>query len=579
MKVLLIHGVGHTEADQSWHKEWEKAIMDAVSSLDPDTAMEFDIFQYDRLFSEAKIDKAIVAEAMARLMASGVYHGIGDFITGRRGFVDDLRWTAGMVAQWTADEKLREKLREKLSEKINEFNPNVVCAHSLGSLLSYDLFASNAEVIKGRNYVTYGSQIGNPFVRSVFGGRIIELKSAVKWYHLYNSEDAAFAAPISLDSDKFKQVSTYFDIPGMLDHDAVSYLRHVAVRDEVWKPIVKGEPETIVRSIDKWKKASKKKPVKRALLVGINEYPNPAMRLEGCVNDVYLMSEALQEIGFEPDDIRVVLNDRATAKGILERLEWLLEGAGKDDARFFFYSGHGTQIPGYGAAQEADHVDECLVPHDFDWSLERAVTDDQFHKLYSQLPYDTNFIGILDCCHSGGMTRDGSLRVRGVDPPDDIRHRSLRWDPNKKMWLPRELGLAKKGLTASDEEKKAWLGGSGAAKKLGRAVSLWSDHEVFEKAKKAYGHHGPYMPILMEACKEDQFAHEYRHGALSYGAFTYCLVNTFRRRKGGKNKKPFTFKTLIEEVEALLKDELKFHQTPMLVCPKSKRNEPLKFIK
>ena len=87
------------------------------------------------------------------------------------------------------------------------------------------------------------------------------------------------------------------------------------------------------------------------------------------------------------------------------------------------------------------------------------------------------------------------------------------------------------------------------------------------------------MPILMEACREDQFAHEYRHGALSYGAFTYCLVNTFRRRKGGKNKKPFTFSTLIEEAETLLKDELKFHQTPMLVCPKSKRNEPLKFIK
>src|SRR5678815_3221578 len=86
-----------------------------------------------------------------------------------------------------------------------------------------------------------------------------------------------------------------------------------------------------------------------------------------------------------------------------------------------YYSGHGAQIPGYGVGEKVDRKDECLVPHDFDWSREHAVTDDQFYDLYSQLPYDTRFLTIFDCCHSGGMTRDGAARVRGLTPPDDIR--------------------------------------------------------------------------------------------------------------------------------------------------------------
>jgi hypothetical protein len=49
---------------------------------------------------------------------------------------------------------------------------------------------------------------------------------------------------------------------------------------------------------------------RRALLVGINDYPNPDDRLEGCVNDVFKISATLQQIGFDPEDIRVLFNER-----------------------------------------------------------------------------------------------------------------------------------------------------------------------------------------------------------------------------------------------------------------------------
>lgn len=61
------------------------------------------------------------------------------------------------------------------------------------------------------------------------------------------------------------------------------------------------------------------------------------------------MSALLQEAGFEAKDIRIVLDGRATARAVRERLHWLLDGTRAGDERLFFYSGHGAQIPAYGA--------------------------------------------------------------------------------------------------------------------------------------------------------------------------------------------------------------------------------------
>ena len=52
------------------------------------------------------------------------------------------------------------------------------------------------------------------------------------------------------------------------------------------------------------------------------------------------MSAMLQECGFAPEEIRMVLNERATAKGILDRLHWLLDDLQSGDERVLFYSGH-----------------------------------------------------------------------------------------------------------------------------------------------------------------------------------------------------------------------------------------------
>ena len=60
-------------------------------------------------------------------------------------------------------------------------------------------------------------------------------------------------------------------------------------------------------------------PQRRALLVGINQYPAPFNSLKGCVNDALMMAQILIEhFQFRPgDDMRMLTDARATKKEVL----------------------------------------------------------------------------------------------------------------------------------------------------------------------------------------------------------------------------------------------------------------------
>lgn len=600
IRLLCIHGIGHGDVDANLPSRWTNTITAQLRAANPALTPVFEFLAYDDLFDQAPHNVLTYGEAFLRLGWSGLATTIGGWLGFRGNTTDSLRWTAGMVAQWAENQDLRRDTRVRVAEAVRRFAPDVVVAHSLGTLISYDTFSrvkddsgkpwEGPELIDGRFYVSLGSQIGSPFTRQTLGGRIKPLK-ARHWFHLFNKHDNAFTAEIRLTAPNFDQIKTTFDIDGMLDHEAVEYLGHRAALDGCWRSLALAAPQPATRKISRTKGVQSAKfqteaaaehrlsvmrpilrqaPRRRALLVGINDYPNPADRLEGCVNDVFLMSSLLQETGFAAEDIRVVLNDRATAAGILERMEWLLEDADDGMERVFYYSGHGAQIPGYGTGEKVDRKDECLVAHDFDWTAEHAVTDDQFYNLYSQLPYDTRFCAIFDCCHSGGMTREGGARIRGLSAPDDIRHRTLRWDTAEQMWVSRDLPTTErqKKLARSRSKHASIFGQSGDEHRLFRAAALRPEDAAFDQATRAFDHHGPYLPIILQACEEKQYSYEYRHGVTSYGAFTYSLAHRVRelRSKGRKA----TWESLVADLAARLK-RLRYDQNPCLVCPGSLR--------
>src|SRR5262249_25973007 len=154
----------------------------------------------------------------------------------------------------------------------------------------------------------------NPFVRSSFGGYLVPLRGERKWVQLYNPNDRAFSAEIRIPNDyKFAVVYTPFE-KAFINHDAIEYITHEHAIAGLWYDVVTTKSRArafrpitqALRAFDETltvaardragalRAPSRLPPNRRALLVGINNYPDPANQLEGCINDVFLISAALQ---------------------------------------------------------------------------------------------------------------------------------------------------------------------------------------------------------------------------------------------------------------------------------------------
>jgi metacaspase-1 len=149
--------------------------------------------------------------------------------------------------------------------------------------------------------------------------------------------------------------------------------------------------------------------MKKALLVGINRYPDPRNELKGCVNDVRQMAETLKSrYGFPGDgNMRILTDAGATTKAILDGLAWLTAGVSPGDSLVFHYSGHGSQVPDKNGDETTDRLDEILCPYDLDW--DHPLTDDDLAAACAGVPPGTLLTVILDCCHSGTGLRDFAI--------------------------------------------------------------------------------------------------------------------------------------------------------------------------
>lgn len=166
---------------------------------------------------------------------------------------------------------------------------------------------------------------------------------------------------------------------------------------------------------------------KRALLVGINRYPDPENALRGCLNDVRQVGDLLRgHFGFGGNgSVRLLTDRQATTAAIVVGLHWLVDDAEPGDVLVFHYSGHGSQVPDRHG-DEADGLDEIICPYDLDW--DDPFTDDDLHDIVRGLPASVNLTVILDSCHSGTGLRELTVeamasRSRWLDPPARLRRR------------------------------------------------------------------------------------------------------------------------------------------------------------
>ena len=146
----------------------------------------------------------------------------------------------------------------------------------------------------------------------------------------------------------------------------------------------------------------------KALLVGINKYPDPRNELRGCVNDILDMEYFIAENNkvYSKQNIKKLTNKDATKKGILTQLKWLIEGAEAGDQLLFHYSGHGAQAPTLFSSLEKDGLDEIICPYDFDGTNKTSLRDKEFAQLFAGIPKGVHFVWISDSCHAEDLSRD-----------------------------------------------------------------------------------------------------------------------------------------------------------------------------
>jgi hypothetical protein len=359
---------------------------------------------------------------------------------------------------------------------VGAFEPDGIVAHGIGALIMYDALLLEApNLIADAICVSLGTPLAHPLVRNAFGGGLPAVRLR-HWLNLFNPADPMLTDPIRVQFPGFSEVRCEHD----RGHEPLGCLAHASARP-VWRCLGNRSETDRLEQLRAFHRRTTKAPAKRALLVGIDRYRDARVAdLDGCRNDTYLMSAALQECGFAPEQIRLLHNERATRSAIMERLAWLLEDCAAGYIRVLSFSGHGHQLADYDSKGEPDSLNECLAPHDYAFSEATAIVDRQLCELYADLPADAYFLMVLDCCHSGGMERDAAATVRGLSSPDDIAHRELRWNAFDGMWVPRELPHINKALGGSGPRSRApqtgeprWNACSG---NRARQSAAWSQH-------------------------------------------------------------------------------------------------------
>ena len=173
------------------------------------------------------------------------------------------------------------------------------------------------------------------------------------------------------------------------------YQRYIRNWETEQKEKLLREKEVELRTIRrKYNKAPNRR--KQACLVGIN-YENSQYKLNGCVNDVYKLRRLLMEqYGYDSQDIKIIINQNASRRNILNEFTRLVSNAVDGDTICFSFSGHGVHTQDRNG-DEADGRDELIVSADF-----YGITDDEFkHILKNHLKKGVKMFALFDNCHSG----------------------------------------------------------------------------------------------------------------------------------------------------------------------------------
>lgn len=251
---------------------------------------------------------------------------------------------------------------------------------------------------------------------------------------------------------------------------------------------------------------------KRAVCIGINDYPDEDNDLKGCVNDARAWADLLtSHFEFDAEHVRVIEDSEATKETMLGALTDLVGNASCGDVLVFTNSSHGS----YVADTDGDEptYDEIICPYDI---MTNVLLDDELRDVLSQLPEGVSFTAILDNCFSGTATRVPTM----IPTPDDRRHRFL-----------------KPSVRGDKELEDPW--------------------EVAPRSSEKYPQEG-MKEILLSGCSDKQYSFDAKINGVYHGAMTWHAIKAIQDAKY-----QLTYRQLHDEILRLL-DLTNYDQTPQL---------------
>jgi len=237
---------------------------------------------------------------------------------------------------------------------------------------------------------------------------------------------------------------------------------------------------------------------KKALCIGINNYPGTHMDLQGCVNDANDWAGELAARGFK---VAKLLDEQATKAAMVKAMGELIGKAAKGDTLVITFSGHGTYQPDTDG-DEADGLDEALCPYDLQTKGE-ALTDDEIRDLFLTRKAGVRIVLLSDSCHSGTVTRAAKAEKDATTRP--------RFMPMGN-WLPEKL-LPK---NRAGKAATTMVGAAGTSPFFGAYSNKLGD-------------------LLISGCKEgpNNFSYDARISGRFNGAFTYYALKALKGMKAG----------------------------------------------
>ena len=271
---------------------------------------------------------------------------------------------------------------------------------------------------------------------------------------------------------------------------------------------------------------------KIALIIGLEYFDS--YKLNGCYNDAKNVIKTIKKVyNFTNDEI-IFLDDKEKGRGsketILKCFDYI--SSNNYDFIYFYYAGHGSYTNDKnndeGRLDNSElmklnslNKDSYLVTSE-KYNRIGMIKDDEIKDFLKKLNSNTNFFGMIDCCHSGTM-----------------------FDCNY-IYLPKKINKQK-----VKHSRISYL-----IKNCEKEYNLLNSKYNTKNSIQA-------NVILLSGARDKQYSYEGLHEGSYQGNFTYYMCKLFKNMN--KKNEYLDFQTILLTISGLINDSV---QVP--VCTSSK---------